>query len=559
MSAALIVSLRQLVADGLHESAILLANFLLSSQHTHSPDVLALLGDCYNTHQYREYRRAIHYYTLATSALTKSGILVNDDRHTALIQSIVDCHLALNDADTAIKFLVYLENHGAKLSIKHLSLLARHWQSRGDKEKAKNYYAQIVKLQPLAIEALLAMIALGTTEHQSQSSLSSLSHSLSSLAPSQSSLSQDVSLFVRSQQLSMSYHYVESCEILSQLANNHSQSAMLARVKALTQYQCYDNNTVTDSFAHCYRLDPFMLDDIELYGIVLSTRGKKKALAELRAKLLAIDSQFHSQCYSVAALDADSEGLKADCEKFLMQATALTPQNSHTHFVRGYINLYTYQLPSSAVQYYWQALTVNVQYSPLTPVIHLTQGYVHALLANQQLNKSLHAVNALLVKNRKNPKLLTLTAYVLAHSQGGVEKARRALVKALMIDPCHVSAALSLADLYCTQGEYEQCLAMLAQCLNNRGAHDDAVNAKIGQVRAWQGDRAGAIHAYSRALQIDGTNAIALRGMIDLEEDSQRGEPADRDDDDNDANASAQMNDEDDAESGGGSAMRTPR
>lgn len=131
----------------------------------------------------------------------------------------------------------------------------------------------------------------------------------------------------------------------------------------------------------------------------------------------------------------------------------------------------------------------------------------------------------------KNAKAITLVGRVLAHLPEGRDKAKRAFQRALSIDPLTMDAILALADLYIASGEYDRCIDLLRQSLEN--SSHDFLHTKLGEVYTLNEEYAEALACFHTAISSNPTSVAAANGLERLEK-LMRGVDPDAEDDEAD-------------------------
>lgn len=116
----------------------------------------------------------------------------------------------------------------------------------------------------------------------------------------------------------------------------------------------------------------------------------------------------------------------------------------------------------------------------------------------------------------KNAHTVTLVGQVLATLPDGAEKGKKAFQRALVLQPLHADAILSLADLYMSSGEYDRCIELLGESLKQL-SHLDYLHTKLGDVYTLTEDFSDALAAYHHAISINPSSTEAQVGLERLE------------------------------------------
>lgn len=164
----------ELIENDLVDSAITLCTFALSSKDAITPAdnntvVLELLGDCLLAK--KEYKRALNIYRQAVRAHFGSAgasrskmSTVKTEADVRVLLKEAQCRVCLQDHLTALTDIEAIPAHLRTVKIN--KKLGELYSSTGLKRHAITAYKEVLRDQPSAVEALLALTELGIDKNE---------------------------------------------------------------------------------------------------------------------------------------------------------------------------------------------------------------------------------------------------------------------------------------------------------------------------------------------------------------------------------------------------------
>jgi len=253
-------------------------------------------------------------------------------------------------------------------------------------------------------------------------------------------------------------------------------------------------------------VDSDNLDMMDYYAVLLRHKGTSGSLNSLAHRLMMID-QRRPEAWIAVSLYSDLRGDREKALSLVDQALRCNPNHVLGYHIKG-----TLLLGMGRADHAMQAF---LQANKLQKDIHSFKGLVDAFLALHKYKEALATAKEALSIMQRNPKAITLVGRVLAHLPDGSEKAKKAFLRALTIDPLSVDAALALADLYIAAGDYDRCIELLRESLKHHNY--DFFHTKIAQVYTLNNVYDEALKYYHTAISINPNSSAAAAGLERLE------------------------------------------
>jgi anaphase-promoting complex subunit 7 len=129
---------------------------------------------------------------------------------------------------------------------------------------------------------------------------------------------------------------------------------------------------------------------------------------------------------------------------------------------------------------------------------------------------------------------LALAQAPTSHQKGdGNERAKRALKKAIALDHGALRPLFALVDLHSSEGDYDTCLQLLQNAIENGGKvtdsaplssvctwnkeHADVIQAKMAEIHTLNEEFGEALECYHTAIAMNPQNGLAARGLERIE------------------------------------------
>lgn len=265
------------------------------------------------------------------------------------------------------------------------------------------------------------------------------------------------------------------------------------------------------------------------------TGGVEDELGQLTADMLDINANKPEPwvCLSLYHLARD------DNEKslaFVDKAISIDQQHQYSHYLRGSILLASQQ-PDHAVVSFFRA-------NDLRHDIPSYEGLVESYLAADKFKEAICTAKEAISSSPRDARAITLVGLALSqapssHQNGeGKDRAKRALKRAMALDPGAPRPLFALVDLFAAEGHYDTCVKLLKDAIEGRRANDmtdtsstpsnshavtwikehgDVIIAKMAEIHTLNEDYTEALECFHVAISLNPQNMIAIQGLERLE------------------------------------------
>jgi len=526
---ALLAKAKHLHAVSLTSSAKTLASNLVAAlsptSHPTTPDkctvyvaACILFADCLaSTH---EYIRAINHYaavlnkikSLPLDAANREAIDLDLRVKTAVLylKTANDLDPTCKRTKSARTLLEGIPDSKKTMQV-HITL-AHLYDRKGLVQLARKKYMDVIRIEPHAVEAYIALVRLGCPTESFPALLSCIppscvtDYGLDVIAPR-------IGGMITS---SPSYNWFEALVVAHHLDKSNDYSGANKKFEALEAYFAgnvefllrigdtfvKDGNVCLGhySYSSARKVDPDIIDDMDKYACLIRKQGKTMLLNKLAEDLLEI-SQDRAECYLVLALYFEAEGNLEKALGFVDKAIECNSSHAHAHKLRADV-LSLQQKYDIALKSYRKAATISKD-------IFVYQGMVNCYLSLQKIKEASSLANECVKSIPGDARGLALVARVLA-KQGNVDKAREVFEKAVSGDKKCIDTTLSYTDFMLDQDDTDAALVLLKKLASV--VNSDIINARIGEVYAVRKDWAKALAFFGNALTVNGDCKDAIRG-----------------------------------------------
>lgn len=519
-----------LLEQGLHDSAEMLGNFLMSLVSTNaelSPasraESVILFGDA--LYGRKEYRRALHVFRQAlqlcratpkqpmsgtrTPVLSRPSSAASTPHDSKINENEVKykiglCYLAVHDTRAALS---EMEGIPSKARTLRMNLtLAKLYRMTGYDRVATASYRECLRQCPYVLEAIVALAELGIPSKDI--------HSLFPQGPGKTGRSTTDHLepvrwlqrFADGHSSIAAHDYKGALENFNSLGQRFPNNLHLLLESAKAEMTIMKNDEAAHSFEKARQIDQFNISSLDEYAMLLRTRGEQLNLNRLVHELINVDAT-RPEVWVAAAVYWEMRDDKIRALSYADKGMRVDERHTSAYIVKGNICL-TLNRPEAAVMAFRKA-------QQLKPDLRSYQGLVRSYLAIPKHKEALYAAREAVKAMPQSAKALTLVGDVYAHHPDGRDKARRFYESALRLEPTYLGAVLALAELYGMEGRNEEAILLLQRYLKTWA--DDGLYTKLAQILAASNKLGDSLFHYQSALSINPENDAAKKGLERLE------------------------------------------
>lgn len=452
-----------------------------------------LLGDCaQETHQHS---KAIYYYRR----------IQNNRAYTYRLKEAISLQ-ALGNVVEASSVLELIPHQERNLTI--LMTLGQLYIASGRTSSAVICFIQSIIENPMALEAIEWLAALGKTEKSvvlnavdrgcQRISQHKVGADLSTVIP--------VKEFVTALFANKRHQVVSALQLFTALENLFPNNIYLMLKIANLQNQMNDEENAERTFYKVRQLDPTTIDSMDLYGQILARQNNLDALNQLASTLLEVDDK-RPEAWSALALYHEARQDHEKALAFVEKAIAMDQRHAFAHRLRGAILLADARPDHAAVSFF--------RSNEIERDISSYEGLVDSYLAAGKHKEAICAAKEAISAAPRDPRAVTLVGLALQQGQSssisseGMEKAKRALRKALVLDPSALRPLLSLVQIYSQEKDYDTCINLLQQGIEGTTESksslqgQDILQTKLGEIYMNAERYKEAISAFHAALALN--------------------------------------------------------
>jgi tetratricopeptide (TPR) repeat protein len=264
-------------------------------------------------------------------------------------------------------------------------------------------------------------------------------------------------------------HQMNSLNQWKKLHAEYPQNIYLLLQIALLQSKhptCDVSHAALVTFQKIRSLDPTFVEGMDYYAAILAKQLNLSELGKLSNDLLVVNDK-KPEGWNATALYHEICG---DAEKAIAsvdKAILCNKQHSFSYQLKGSILLRQGQY-DDAGQFFLRA---NAMQKDISSYEGMVESYLHA----KRYKEAICTAKEAMAFAPRDSRALTLVGLALSKASifskdgGGKERSKKALNKALILDPLALRPLLALVDLYLADSEFEACLKLLRKAIEEGG------------------------------------------------------------------------------------------
>ncbi|KAL1923693.1 uncharacterized protein VTP21DRAFT_8673 [Calcarisporiella thermophila] len=481
---------------GLYASAKLMANMLMTATHNsetmvnqYLPEFLVVYANC--LYQEQEYRRAMYYYEKAiqhtrTRASTKKRMIMGWD--TEVRVKYAKCCISIKEFPQAVTILESIPDKQRTPQV--YLLLANVNEELGERRRAVEYYKEVIRYQPHAIEAYIGLLKHKIPLKEIVSQIPE--------CPEQEWMQK----YIEAEYQRTNHGYNDALKGLKALELKHGNNVELLVLIADLHMQCINHTEASLTYQKVRTLDPYMLDGMDKYAQLLRIQGKTMRLNKL-AEDLRVTNDKRPEPWLAMARYCE---LKQDTDKALLfaeKAISLNEKHVPSYITKGTLLITTHQ--------FTEANFVYRKAYRLSQSFEVYQGLVDTLIGLRRTQEAYNLAQEIMEVMPTNPRALTLYGIVLSQNAESRDKARKAFYDALKIDPRCLEAVMALVSVNVFEQMWEESIEVLSSQLDHHPA--EMIYTRIGDICLLANDYSRAMQHYNMALSINSDYEQAKQGL----------------------------------------------
>jgi anaphase-promoting complex subunit 7 len=510
-----------------------------------------ILGDC-ATNQ-NQHRRAIAFYKKALAHLKSKRPVASASVHNILlVHSSTEANLKLKQARSLSK----LGNITEAASVLESSIPRSHslrtfaismelgklYQLNGRIADAKRSYLDALSRNVYTMEAIERLVGLNAERSEVMKVVNEAIKKKGSDGKENQKKNQGTEIPIADivtayfySERSTSSHQANALSQWKKLHAEYPQNIYVLLQMAMLQTKhpnCDVPYAALGTFKKIRNLDLNFVEGMDCYAGLLAKQCNLAELGRLNGDLLQIDDT-KSEAWIALALYHDACGDSDKAIAFADKGIACDPQNSFCHKLKGSI-LLSQGRPDIAGSCFFRANEIKRDISSY-------EGMVESCLIAKRYKEAICTAKEAMAFAPRDSRALTLVGLALSRAtssskdNGGMDRAKKALRKALSYDPLAMRPLMALVDLHTADHEYDICIELLEKGIEDGGetsvtgtstspmfttnSYDRQVIllAKLGDIYSNCKRYQNSLTCYHKALSLNPDCVEAQRGVAHLE------------------------------------------
>jgi len=475
--------------------------------HAHKATAYEILGDCVLNQD--QLNRAVSFYKKALSNLKclRSPTSSSSLRNILHIHTATEANVKLKEARALFK----LGNASETTSILESAVPRSHplrtfaismeiggmYLASSRKTDAKWSYLDALSRNPYALEAIEKLVFLNAERSEVMKAVNEGLQKRNEKNGKENVVVNDVPVadiitayFYSDRQTNT--HQMNALSQWKKLHVKYPQNIHVLLQMALLQEKnpaCDNSHAAEATFQKIRALDYHFVEGMDIFARLLAKQCNVAELGRLSNDLLMVDDK-RPEAWVALALYHEALGDSEKAIAFVEKGISCDEQNAFCHRLKGSI-LLSQGRPDIAGSCFFRANEIKRE-------IASYEGLVESCLSAKRYKEAICTAKEAMTFAPRDSRALTLVGLALSKAtsssseSGGKDRAKKALRKAIALDPLALRPLIALTDLYIADSEFEACIDLLKKAIED-GGNANLTGASPGLLNIY--DRQVVLHA----------------------------------------------------------------